>query len=116
MMQAIISKPQSNGTIERLVSIGMKTPPDVGVGMLVADMFGVNRTTALKKIECPTLIVASAKSFELSRQQAGADQISHARFEKIDDTAHAIFLDQPKRFDEVVKSFIAGLAANSSQS
>ena len=116
MMQAIISKPQSNGTIERLVSIGMKTPPDVGVGMLVADMFGVNRTTALKKIECPTLIVASAKSFELSRQQAGADQISHARFEKIDDTAHAVFLDQPKRFDEVVRSFIAGLAANSSQS
>jgi microsomal epoxide hydrolase len=116
MMQAIISKPQSNDTIERLVSIGMKTPPDVGVGMLVADMFGVNRTTALKKIECPTLIVASAKSFELSRQQAGADQIPHARFEKIDDTAHAVFLDQPKRFDEVVKSFIAGLAANSSQS
>jgi microsomal epoxide hydrolase len=115
MMQAIISKPQSNGTIERLVSTGMKTPPDVGVGMLVADMFGVNRTPALKKIECPTLIIASAKSFELSRQQAGANQIPHARFEKIDDTAHAVFLDQPKRFDELVKSFISGLAGNSSQ-
>jgi len=44
MMHAIISKPQSDDVIQRLVSTGMKTPSDIGVGMLVADMFGVNRT------------------------------------------------------------------------
>jgi microsomal epoxide hydrolase len=110
MMQAIISKPQSNDAIKGLISTGMKTPPDVGVGMLIADMFGVNRTPALKKIECPTLIIASAKSFELSRQQAAANQIPHARFEKVDNTAHAVFLDQPDRFDELVTSFVAKLA------
>ena len=114
MMQAIISKPQSNDAIKGLVSTGMKTPPDVGVGMLIADMFGVNRTSALKKIECPTLIIASAKSFELSRQKAAADQIPHARFEKVDDAAHAVFIDQPNRFDELLKSFIANLATNTS--
>jgi non-heme chloroperoxidase len=109
MMQAIISKPQSNDAIKGLVSTGMKTPPDVGVGMLIADMFGVNRTPALKKIECRTLIIASTKSFELSRQEAAANQIPHARFEKVDDTAHAVFLDQPDRFDELVTSFVAKL-------
>jgi pimeloyl-ACP methyl ester carboxylesterase len=112
MMRAIISKPQSDGAIEQLVNTGMKTPPDIGVGMLVADMFGVNRTPALKKIDCPTLIIASAKSFELSRQQAAAKQIPHACFEKIDDAAHAVFLDQPDRFHELLKSFIANLATN----
>jgi non-heme chloroperoxidase len=112
MMQAIISKPQSDGVIERLVSTGMKTPSDIGVGMLVADMFGVNRTAALKKIECPTLIIASTKSFELPRQQAAAKQIPHARFEKIDDAAHAVFVDQPDRFDELLKNFLASLATN----
>jgi hypothetical protein len=50
----------------------MKTPADVGVAMLIADMFGTNRTPALKKIDCPTLIIASAKSDELARQQAAA--------------------------------------------
>src|SRR6059058_4898419 len=40
MMRAIISKPPGNGAIEGLVSTGMKTPADVGVAMLVADMFG----------------------------------------------------------------------------
>jgi microsomal epoxide hydrolase len=110
MMRAIISKPQSDGTIEQLVNIGMKTPPDVGVAMLIADMFGVNRTPALKKIDCPTLIIASAKSDELARQQAAADQIPHARFEKIEDAAHAVFLDQPERFTQLLTSFVAKLA------
>jgi pimeloyl-ACP methyl ester carboxylesterase len=110
MMHAIISKPQSDAVMNGLISTGMKTPSDVGVGMLVADMFGVNRTPAVKKINCPTLIIASAKSDELARQQAGADQIPHARFEKVDDSAHAVFLDQPDRFDELLKSFLANLA------
>ena len=112
MMRAIISKPGGDDAIARLVETGMKTPADIGVAMLIADMFGVNRTPALKKIDCPTLIIASAKSDELARQQAAANQIPHARLEKIEDAAHAVFLDQPVRFDELVKSFVAKLPAN----
>jgi pimeloyl-ACP methyl ester carboxylesterase len=110
MMRAIISKPPSDSAIEQLVGTGMKTPPDTGVAMLIADIFGVNRTPALKKIECPTLIIASTKSFELSRQQAAAKQIPRARFEKVEDAAHAVFVDQPDRFDELLKSFVANLS------
>ena len=113
MMRAIISKPQSDDAMKGLVSTGMKTPPDTGVGMLVADMFGVDRTPVLKKIDCPTLIVASAKSGELPRQQAEAEQIPHARLEKIEDAAHAVFLDQPDRFDELLKRFVASLGTKS---
>ena len=112
MMRAIISKPQRDDAIEGLVSTGMKTPPDVGVGMLIADMFGVNRTPALKKIDCPTLIIAAAKSGELTRQQAAANQIPRARLEKVEDAGHAVFVDQPDRFDELLKSFVAELPAN----
>jgi pimeloyl-ACP methyl ester carboxylesterase len=43
---------------------------------------------------------ASAKSGELARQQAGRESDSDAHFEKIEDAAHAVFLDQPERFDE----------------
>jgi len=112
MMGAIISKPQTTDAIEGLVTTGMKTPPDVGVAMLVADMFGTNRTPALKKIDCPTLIITAAKSGELRRQQAAANQVPHARFEKVEDAAHAVFLDQPDHFNELVKGFAAKLATN----
>src|SRR5436190_11323828 len=114
MMHAIISKSPTDAAIEQLVSTGMKTPPDVGVAMLVADLFGVNRTPALKKMDCLTLIIASAKSDELTRQEAAAQEVSHARFEKIEDAAHAVFVDQPDRFAELLKSFVASLATNSS--
>lgn len=115
MMRAIISKLPSEAAIEGLVSTGMKTPTDTGVGMLVADMFGVNRTSALQKIDCPTLIIASAKSDELARQQTAAKQIPHARFEKIEDAAHALFVDRPDRFDELVTDFIAKLATDTAR-
>jgi pimeloyl-ACP methyl ester carboxylesterase len=114
MMSAIISKPQPGGMVDGFVATGMKTPPSIGVGMLVADLFGVNRTAALKKIDCPTFIIASAKSDELARQQAGASQIPNARFEKIDDTAHAVFLDQPVRFDELLEKFMKDVTTSGS--
>jgi len=116
MMRAIISKPQPEHAIDRLVVTGMKTPPSVGTAMLVADLFGVNRMAALKKIDCPTLIIASAKSGELARQQAGANQIPHARFEKIEDAAHAVFVDQPMRFDELLEKFVKELTTASAGS
>jgi non-heme chloroperoxidase len=111
MMGAIVSKPQSNDAIKELVTMGLKTPPDIGVAMRIADSFSVNRMAALKKIDCPTLIVASAKSAGLAQQQqAQAKQISRARFEKIEDAAHAVFLDQPDRFNELVMTFVVKLA------
>ena len=113
MMEAIISKPQPPAAIDRLVATGLKTPPTIGVAILVADLFGVNRTAALKKIDCPVLIIASPKSDELARQQAGASQIPHMRFEKIDDAAHAVFLDQPQRFGELLDKFVKDAATAS---
>ena len=116
MMGAIISKLQPEGMIDRLVATGMRTPTSIGTAMLVADLFGLNRTAALKKIDCPTLIIASVKSDELARQQAGAGQIPHARFEKIEDAAHAIFLDQPVRFAELLEKFVKDLTTPSAGS
>jgi non-heme chloroperoxidase len=113
-MRAIVSKPQSNDAIEEWVTTGLKTPPDIGVAMRIADSFGVDRTPALNKINCPTLSIASAKSGSQASQQAQAKQISGARFEKVEDAAHAVFLDQPDRFDQLLESFVASLTTTPS--
>ena len=113
MFGAIISKPQPSGIVDRAVATAMKTPPSIGIAMLVADIFGVDRTPALTKIDCPVLIVASAESEELSAQRAEANAIKNARFVAIDDAAHAVFLDQPGRFEAVLADFAAGLKAPS---
>jgi microsomal epoxide hydrolase len=113
MFGAIISKPQPPGAVDSAIATAMKTPPSIGIAMLVADMFGVDRTPALAKIDCPVLIIAAAKSEELAAQRAEAKAIKNARFVEIDDAAHAVFLDQPDNFGGALADFAARLGPSS---
>ncbi len=109
MFGFIISKPQPSGLVDQAVATGMKTPPSIGIAMLVADMFGIDRTPALAKIDCPLLIIAAASSGELAQQQAEAAVVKNARFVRIDDAGHAVFLDQPERFGTTLSTFLKEL-------
>jgi microsomal epoxide hydrolase len=106
MFGAIISKPQRPGFVDQAVSTAMKTPPSIGMSMLISDMFTVDRRAALAKMDCPVLIIASGKSFELERQKDEAKAIRNVRFVQIDDAAHAVFIDQPDRFAAALTGFL----------
>lgn len=110
MMRAIIKRPLSGAELGLLVSGALKTPTAIGEAMLVADLFGVDRTSVLAKIDRPTLVIASALSQELEAQKKMAGGIPGSRFEVIQDAGHAVFVDQPERFDGLVTDFLAGLA------
>lgn len=112
MFGAIISKPQPPGIVDSAITTAMKTPSSIGIAMLVADMFGVDRTSALAKIHCPVLIIAAGSSGELKRQQAEATIIKNARFVQIGDSAHAVFLDQPDRFASELSKFLSEIDAS----
>jgi microsomal epoxide hydrolase len=109
MFDAIISKPQRSEFVDGAVATAMKTPSSIGLSMLVSDMFTIDRTAALGKIECPALIVAARSSPELEQQEAEAKKIKKARFVQIDDSAHAVFLDQPDRFAAALSDFLRSL-------
>lgn len=109
MFGAIISKPQPPGFVDRAIETGMKTPPSIGMSMLVADLFTVDRRAALSKIDCPVLIISSGSSPEFDLQKSQAATIRNARFVKVDDAAHAVFLDQPVRFAAEVADFLKGV-------
>lgn len=106
MFEAIISKPQVPGMVDQAVATAMKTPPSLGLSMLVADMFTIDRTPALAKMDCPVLIIAAGSSGELAQQKAQANAIKNARFVQIDEAAHAVFLDQPERFAAALTEFL----------
>jgi microsomal epoxide hydrolase len=110
MMGFIIRKPQPNGAVDRLIDSSMQTPPAIGVAMLIADFFGEDRTGALKKLDRPTLIIAAGYSPELAEQKAMAAALPHARFEVVEDAGHAVFLDQPEKFDALLTDLLAKLS------
>jgi len=111
LMRAITRHPLSPAELEELVSEAMKTPTATGAAMLIDDLYGPDRTQALAKVMVPTQVIASAYSPELEAQRTMAGRIPGARFVVVQDAGHAVFLDQPDRFDELMEAFLDGLPA-----
>jgi len=109
MMNAIIRSPQGRARIDELVEIGLRTPTDIGISMLMMDFVIIDRRPALKKFNRPTLVIAAAESGELEAQRGMAAQIKDAQFETIDKAGHAVFLDQPERFQALLAAFVKRL-------
>jgi len=110
MFGFIISKPQTPSAIAALVSTGLKTPPAIGAAMLVADLYGVDRSEAFHSVRVPVLVIAAGKSPELEAQRTMARQIPGAQFEVVENASHAVFLDQPELFRVAVEKFLGGLS------
>ncbi len=85
------------------------TPPTIGAAMLVADLYGQDRSGALDAVNIPVLVIAAGNSPEIEAQRAMAARIPGARFEVIDGASHAVFLDQPERFRAVLSSFLTAI-------
>jgi pimeloyl-ACP methyl ester carboxylesterase len=106
MMRAIISKPLSDAELNKLVSEALKTPTATGEAMLIADLLGRDRTAAIPKFTIPTLVIASDRSSELEQQVELAKALPNAQFVALSQAAHAVFVDQPERFESVVRDFL----------
>jgi pimeloyl-ACP methyl ester carboxylesterase len=77
--------------------------------MLVTDLFTVDRRAALKKMAKPTLIIASAESKELESQREMQRSIPNAQLEVVSEAGHAVFTDQPKKFNHLLDMFLKKL-------
>jgi len=108
-LDAIITQPQPQERLDRLAADAMKIPPAIGVAIMIADLFGDDHSAAADKIRRPTLVIASDSSPELERQRELAARIPGARFEIVADAGHALFVDQPERFNALLTEFLAAL-------
>lgn len=112
MMRAIISVPIPSALMRRLVGESMKTPVDVGISMLVQDLFTVDRRSDLEKFTRPTLVVAARRSPLLAAERRMAAHLPMGQFVVIRHAAHALFFDRPAKFDSTLEAFITRVAAN----
>jgi microsomal epoxide hydrolase len=113
MMNAIIQSPHGRARIDEFVELGMRTPPDIGISMLMNDFVLTDRRPTLAKFDRPTLVVASAQSGELEAQRQMAAQIGNAQIEVVDQAGHAVFIDQPERFRQLLAAFMQRVKAAS---
>jgi non-heme chloroperoxidase len=99
VVRSIFRKPHPDLDMQHVIDESGKTPPSIGMAMLVMDIFGMDRRPALKKIDRPTLVIASAESPLLDVQKEMAEAIPGARWVVLQDAGHALFVDQPEGFN-----------------
>lgn len=107
-MHAIISAPTAPLSMGSLIEEFMKTPPAVGIAMQFEDLFTVDRRPYLKKFNRPTLVVVSDRNPFMAEEKQMAARLPNGRFVVIAHAAHAVFFDQPKAFNHMLETFIAG--------
>jgi non-heme chloroperoxidase len=111
MMHAIISRPLPEAEFKAIIDQAMRTPTAIGTAMLLADLLGPDRTGVIAKLDRPALVIAASRSPELEAQRAQAARLPNGRFEVVADASHAVFIDQPERFNRLLSDFLAGLSA-----
>lgn len=106
MVKSLFKKPHPDLDLARIVKFTMQTPTDTGIAMLVSDIFGADRRPALAKLNKPALVIASSASPLLDVQKEVAATIPGARLVIMEGAGHAVFIDDPKKFDQVLGAFL----------
>ena len=109
LVRSLFKQSHPDLDFEAIVKATLQTPVDTGVAMLIADIFGADRMSPLAKLDRPALVIAASSSPLLAQQKDMAAKMPRAKFVAINDAGHAVFVDQPKQFNEALKGFLAAL-------
>lgn len=105
-VQVIFKQPQSEAYLERLLAAALRTPTNTVMtfvnNYILQDFRGL-----LPKINIPTLI-AVTEGPRLEYMKKLPDLLPNAKLE-IFNTGHALFVDDPKRFNQLLESFIKNI-------
>lgn len=106
MMDVIIKTKIPKEQRASLIVDSLKTPTDIGISMLTADLYGKDRLPVLAKFACPTLVIAAGEGPNIPSEQSMMKHLAHGHLVIVPNAGHAVFIDQPDRFGQLLKSFM----------
>lgn len=109
MVHSFFLHPHTGLDMEKLVNTTLQTPTATAIAMLMSDYFGVDRRPALASINKPTLIIAPAGSPYFESEKEMAAKIPGAQFVVVEDSGHAVMIDQQARFDGLLQKFLESI-------
>jgi non-heme chloroperoxidase len=102
-------KQQPEEYLKRLADAMLRTPTNsamtIWLGYFVSDF-----RPALARIDRPTLIIAAAGGLCGNVCEDMQKRIRGAHLEVMENVGHALFVDDPERFNSLLENFISGLA------
>jgi len=115
MIDASVAQPMRADRKSLLAQAAEKTPTNTGIAMLVSDVLTTDRRGVVGKIDKPTLVVAAENSGELEALRLMARDIPGAQLSVISGAGHAVFVDQPAHFSQILDRFLDDLPGTKPQ-
>lgn len=109
-VRGLYKKPQSEDYIRRMVRATLRMPTNSALALIIGGIASDNRP-ALAKIDKPTLIVVARVAPWMQFYEDLQKRIRESRIEVFDDAGHALFVDEPKRFNTLLEGFVSSLPA-----
>ena len=108
-VRSMFKKPQSEDYLKSLIDASVEVPADTAA-VLVYDMIAVKDFSAgLTRVNRPMLFVyqsGSQQSADFVKSKLG-DKV---RLERFDGDGHALFVDDPEKFNRVVEEFVQSIS------
>jgi non-heme chloroperoxidase len=101
-------KPHPEDYINKVEKASLQVPTNTAVALLVG-YFGADYRPVLPKIDKP-VVVCAAKSGYMSTIVAMQKNIPSSKLEVFDGDGHALFVDDPDKFNALVEDFLLNLA------
>jgi non-heme chloroperoxidase len=112
MVRSLFKKSHPELNLDEIVRSTLQTPTETGAQMLVMDIFGADRRAALAKLDKPALVVASSASPLLDLQKEMSGSMPTSKLIVIEEAGHAVFIDEPQKFDKALDAFLRSLDAS----
>lgn len=106
-VKSIFKQPQKETYLEKLIETALRTPTNT-VKTLIDNYILQDFRPLLPSIDIPTLI-ATIEGPRLGYMQKMQELIPHSRLEIFKSAGHALFVDQPEKFNTVLETFIEDL-------
>lgn len=106
-VRAMFHKPQSEEYLAKLTKASLEMPTNAAVGAFTG-LWATDNRGALAKIDKPTLLIVT-RNFLMPNYEQMQKAIRGARLEVFEGDGHALFVDDPDRFNGVLEDFIFDL-------
>jgi microsomal epoxide hydrolase len=106
--QLNLKKPHSEDYINKLVQASLQVPTNTAVALLVG-YFVADYRPVLPKIDKP-VVVCAAKTGYMGTILAMQKNIPNSKLEIFEGDGHALFVDDPDKFNALVEDFLLNLA------
>lgn len=105
----MFKKQQDPVFLQKLVKDSLKTPTSTAISMLITDTFTIDRRPVLEKITRPTLLICTNENTLPDSRAEMQARIAKSRVVLMEGVGHAVFVDDPAKFNEIVDDFLRTL-------